>query len=309
MKNLKTQTKILTIAALTVGIVAIALKAEANTQDPLNSANQITATNGQGVIPGSTPTISQVADLGLNATNNNQQGGSQYTPLSGNQIGGFINEVSNSVVDDILGTIGGLIDSTIGAIQIPDFSQIASLIMGGSTSSNPATVLSEKLETKSGISTSGSYGVLDDYSKEAQRTAAINTANANNLNASAQAQSAAMLEATRQSTETNIGLANDSQSQDVTQRILQNLSQQTALNAQTNERILQETQKVGSNGAISNVLAAQTASLASENNTSERRQDIATGNQASRQASMLTMPGGFTLKDQETNNNDNWFTN
>ena len=118
-----------------------------------------------------------------------------------------------------------------------------------------------------------------------------------------------MLEATRQSTETNIGLANDSQSQDVTQRILQNLSQQTALNAQTNERILQETQKVGSNGAISNVLAAQSASLASENNTSERRQDIATGNQASRQASMLTMPGGFTLKDQETNNNDNWFTN
>jgi hypothetical protein len=307
MQNLKPQTKIIAVAALTVGIVAITLKAEANTQDPSNTTNQII--NGQNIVPGRTPTTSQVADLGLKTVNNNtQQGGSQYTPMNSvnNQINGFVNEITGFINNDILGTINGLISSTIGAIQIPDFGEIVNLIMGGATSSNPATILSEKLEAKSGSSASGSYGVMDDYSKQAQRTAAVNTANATNLSTEAQAQSAEVLEATRLGTETNIGLANDSQSQDVTQRILQNLSQQTALNAQTNERILTETQKAGNNGAISNVLAAQTAKEASEKNTSERRQDISAGNQASQQSSMLTMPGGYTLNNQESSNN-NWF--
>jgi hypothetical protein len=104
-----------------------------------------------------------------------------------------------------------------------------------------------------------------------------------------------VLEATRQDTEQNVQLGEESQSLDVTQQILQNLSQQTALSAQVQMRNLQEAQQARTDRAINNVLLSQAAKEISALNTGERRGSTASGNQASYQAGMLMLPGGGYL--------------
>lgn len=102
-------------------------------------------------------------------------------------------------------------------------------------------------------------------------------------------------QATRQDTQTIINLGEESQSLDVTQQILQNLSQQTALNGQINERIFQEAQQARIDRALNNTLITQTAKELAAINTADRRKSIAAGNAMSQQAGLLMMPGGVTL--------------
>jgi hypothetical protein len=181
--------------------------------------------------------------------------------------------------------------------------------MGSSTSNNAGTELSEILENKTGSEGRlGSYAIRDDYNLQAQRTAAISTANNTSLSREAQARSAQILTATRADTETNIQLGNSSQNMDVTQRILQNLSQQTALNGVVQARLLGETQSTKNNSAISNVILSQAAKEISAQNTTDRRGRITSGNLANQQAGLAIMPGGLSLAGGNTDNNDTWFT-
>ncbi|MHC5720502.1 MAG: hypothetical protein ACYTX0_52895, partial [Nostoc sp.] len=87
----------------------------------------------------------------------------------------------------------------------------------------------------------------------------------------------------------------ESQSLDVTQQILQNLSQQTALTSRVNERMLIEAQQARIDRGLSNTLTAQTAKELSAINTADRRKSVAAGNAATQQAGLLIMPGGITL--------------
>lgn len=310
-------TTIVTAGVVAIGIILFGLKqASATTQDPAIAATQQPATNLNIPGQGTTPSASQIADLGLQTEalnqSNRQTGGSQFTRLGdlNKQIESFVGDVTGFIQKDVLGTLNGIISSTVGAIKVPDLSQITSVIMGKATSSTEGTKLSERLEGKSAINgSSGSYRIMDDYNMHAQRTAAVNSADAQTLSTQAQAQTAQVLAATKQDTETNIQLGNDSQNQDVTQRILQNLSQQTALNAQTSEKILRESQQSRTDGAISNVLSAQTAKEVSAKNTADRREAIASGNQSMQQSSMLMMPGGYTLKKEGSNSKgSSWFS-
>ena len=139
---------------------------------------------------------------------------------------------------------------------------------------------------------------MSEFDGQAQRNAAFGIADGSTLSQEAQANSRQILEATKQDIQQNIQLGEESQSLDVTQQILQNLSQQTALNAQVNERILQEAQQARTDRAINNVLLSQAAQEISAINTSDRRGSIASGNQASIQAGMLMLPGGGYLGQQ-----------
>ncbi|MEG4576387.1 hypothetical protein QUA56_27490, partial [Microcoleus sp. N3A4] len=137
--------------------------------------------------------------------------------------------------------------------------------------------------------------IMSDLDAQAQRSAAIGIADGATLSKEAQTNSFQVLEATRQDTEQNIQLGEESQSLDVTQQILQNLSQQTALSAQVQMRNLQEAQQARTDRAINNVLLSQAAKEISALNTGERRGSTASGNQASYQAGMLMLPGGGYL--------------
>ncbi|WP_414553069.1 hypothetical protein [Anabaena sp. CCY 0017] len=90
-------------------------------------------------------------------------------------------------------------------------------------------------------------------------------------------------------------MGEESQNLDVTQQILQNLSQQTALNSRVKERMLQESQQARIDRALINTITAQTAKELSAINTADRRKSIAAGNAATQQMGLLIMPGGMTL--------------
>ena len=224
--------------------------------------------------------------------------GSFFAPIESvvKQVNEFMGDIGGFVQNELFGTLNQILSSSLGAIKLPDLSQVSSQIMKAPTSSTEGTKLSDLLETKSSqLDGKGSYAIMSEFDGQAQRNAAIGIADGSTLSQQAQANSHQILEATKQDTQQNIQLGEQSQSLDVTQQILQNLSQQTALNAQVNERILQEAQQGRTDRAINNVLLSQAAKEISAINTSDRRGSIASGNQASVQAGMLMLPGGGYL--------------
>ncbi|MCC5631969.1 hypothetical protein LC613_30240 [Nostoc sphaeroides CHAB 2801] len=166
-------------------------------------------------------------------------------------------------------------------------------IMNGSANNDPGAVLSETLENKT--NGQSSYGIREDLGKYATRTVATEIANQATLSQTAQSQMAQIKQATQQDTQESVSLGEESQSLDVTQQILQNLSQQTALSSRVNERMLIEAQQARIDRALSNTLTAQTAKELSAINTADRRKSVAAGNAATQQAGLLIMPGGITL--------------
>jgi hypothetical protein len=229
-----------------------------------------------------------------NTSNNNAvNGNSILVENTENQINNFIGDVTNFVQQDLFSPITDLINSTIGAFQIPDISQLWNQILSGSVNQSPGAILSEILENKT--NGQSSYGIREDMGKNTTRNVVNEIANQTTLGETAQTQMAQIKAATRQDTQTIINLGEESQTLDVTQQILQNLSQQTALNGQINERIFQEAQQARIDRALNNTLITQTAKELAAINTADRRKSIAAGNAMSQQAGLLMMPGGVTL--------------
>lgn len=224
--------------------------------------------------------------------------GSFFAPIEEvfKQVNEFVGDIQGFVQNELFGSLNELLSSALGAIKIPDLSQVSSQILQASTSQTEGTQLSDLLETKSSqLDGKGSYSILSDLDAQAQRSAAIGIADGATLGKEAQNNSLQVLEATRQDTEQNVQLGEESQHLDVTQQILQNLSQQAALSSQVQMRTLQEAQHARTDRAINNVLLSQAAKELSAISTSDRRGSTASGNQASYQAGMLMLPGGGYL--------------
>jgi len=218
---------------------------------------------------------------------------------------GFLSDVGNFVEDELFGVVGQF----LGAIGLPDLIELGASIIKTPTSSNQTTKASEVLENNTGTSGGlGSYGIRDDRVMQAQRTAAIQTAESTSLSKKAQQRSAKALAQTEQDTNDSMTLGIASQNTDVTQNIMRNISLQTSLNARVNQRILQLNQQTKDNAAIANIMQTQTAKELAGKNTAERRKDVSTRNQASQQAGMMMMPGGFSLDNSNSNSNDTWFS-
>lgn len=249
----------------------------------------------------SNPAFARTQDTGSDpveaAIQDQVNGSNVYVSSTENQINDFLGDVQSFVRDDVLSPVNNLIQSTLGAFQLPDLSQLWSQVMGGSANRDPGVVLSETLENK----TNGrsSYGIREDLSQYISRATATGVADQSTLGQEAQTQMTQVRQATQQNTQESVRLGEESQGLDVTQRIMQNLSQQTALNSQVNERVLQEAQQARVDRAIGNTLSAQTASELSAITTADRRRTISAGNTASQQGGLLMMPGGVTLDSDE----------
>jgi hypothetical protein len=233
-----------------------------------------------------------------NTVNGNQVNGNNiFVENTENQINDFLGDVKNFVQEDLFSPITNLINSTIGAFQIPDISKLWNQIIGGSASQDPGAILSEILENKT--NGQSSYGIRADIGKDTTRNVVTEIANQTTLSQTAQTQMAQVQQVTQQDTQKIISLGEESQSLDVTQQILQNLSQQTALNSQINQRIFQEAQQARIDRALNNTLFTQTAKELAAINTADRRKNIAAGNAMTQQAGLLMMPGGVTLGDEK----------
>lgn len=219
------------------------------------------------------------------------------------QVSDFFGSIQNFVAN-LPETFEGLLSRTIGTLGIPDLKQASDQAEDTPTSEDEATALSEQLENQQ--DGQGSYAIRNDIADKASRDTALGIANSATLSEQAQQEQAQRAQQAAQLTQQNLQLGQESQSLDVTQQILQNLSQQTALNGQVNHEVLREAQQARIDRAIANTLNAQQARDLSIITTTDRRQGIAAGNAATQQTGLIALPGGYYLgSDSQADLNDN----
>ncbi|MEG4577141.1 hypothetical protein QUA56_31385 [Microcoleus sp. N3A4] len=81
------------------------------------------------------------------------------------QVNDFIGDIQGFVQNELFGSLNELLSSSLGAIQIPDVSQVSSQIIKAPTSQTEGTKLSDLLETKSSkLDGKGSYK-CDSFSR------------------------------------------------------------------------------------------------------------------------------------------------
>lgn len=205
---------------------------------------------------------------------------------------------ANNPIQQISGTfskittqLDQMLQSFVGSLKIPDLPEVIAKIMSGNFADNQSTKLSATLEKKP----QGSYSIQSDLANLAQQQTAISTAANATLSKAAQDRQAQMAQMVDQNVTQNIQLGEESQNQDVTQHIMRNISQQTALAAQNQGAIVLQNQQAQIDRALANTLSAQQAKELSELNVTQRRQDAAAGTASSTQAGLFQMPGGITL--------------
>ncbi|MCC5602454.1 hypothetical protein [Nostoc favosum] len=130
-----------------------------------------------GSIP--SPALARTQDNGRDpvaaAVSNKTTGSSIFTSDTASQISDFVGDVKNFAQNDLFNPLGNLLNSTLGAIQIPDLNKVLAGIMNGSANNDPGAVLSETLENKT--NGQSSYGIREDLGKYATRTVATEIAN------------------------------------------------------------------------------------------------------------------------------------
>ena len=206
-----------------------------------------------------------------------------------NQIQGFINDVRSFFRGDLFAPITQLVQNTIGSVEVPDLGQVVSQIMTGSFPEDAVT--SSKFENN----LTNSYAIRLDLANQSERVGAVGTAQTQTMNKTAQQKSKIRLEQSANLELESSQMADDSQITDTSQQILQNISKQLKNNTTIAHLQFQEASQARQDRALGLTLTAQTAQELNAANTSDRQTQIATGNSATSQGALLTMPGGAVL--------------
>ncbi|MGB5632946.1 MAG: hypothetical protein WBM86_09240, partial [Waterburya sp.] len=139
-----------------------------------------------------------------------------------------------------------------------------------------------------------SYAISESETDAVVREVLVETVSSTTLNESAQSNLKQTAVQVQKSVSESVDLGQDSQSRDVTQQILQNLSQQEAISATRQGIIVQQNQQAQVDRAISNMLNAQQAEELAGINAAKRREDIGTANLTVRQWGLIRLPGNPT---------------
>ena len=207
-------------------------------------------------------------------------------------IGGIL-----SNIPDLVGFFGGLekiVDDFVSS-QIPDVSKIIELIFSsgsGGVAELPSKEQSEILE-----GAPESYPISETEADAIVREVLVETVESSTLSEEAQTKLKETAVFVQETVEESVNLGEDSQNRDVTQQILQNLSQQEAISATRQGVLVQQNQQAQIDRAISNILNAQQAEELNAINTAKRREEIGTTNLTVRQWGMLRLPGNPTEED------------
>lgn len=214
------------------------------------------------------------------------------TPPNSTSTPSNIVQQVQSMISGIPNSLNTLLTSKLGDFHIPTLDQLFSQIMG----SNTADTLSNVLEN----SPESSMLIKQDAIKAATRGTAIKTAADQTLGQTAQQQLMQRAEQVDSNTQQNTQLGQRSQSSNVSQEILKNVSQQLSLDGQMNQQVLEELQQSRVDHAIGNTLTAQIEDDLSSMNTTTRRENISAGTALSQQTGLLMMPGGYSLNSTQT---------
>ena len=201
-----------------------------------------------------------------------------------------IDTIFGNLPDSIVGFFGGLEETVDDFVRsrIPDIGKIIDLVFNRDLSEAdlPSRQQSETLE-----GTPDSYAISESETDAIVREILVETVESSSLNESAQStlkQTAVLVQKT---VDESVNLGEDSQNRDVTQQILQNLSQQEAISATRQGVIIQQNQQARVDRAISNILNAQQAEELAAINAAKRREEIGTTNLPVRQWGLLRLPG------------------
>ena len=197
-----------------------------------------------------------------------------------------------NIIQDFLGGLENTIDDFV-SIKIPDISKIVNLVLnselGDKETDLPSRKQSEILE-----SNPDGYAISESESDAVVREVLVETVESTTLNEQAQTNLKQTALQIKRSVDESVNLGRDSQSRDVTQQILQNLSQQEAISATRQGIIVQQNQQAQVDRAISNMLNAQQAEELAGINAAKRREDIGTTNLTVRQWGLMRLPGNPT---------------
>ncbi len=201
-----------------------------------------------------------------------------------------IDTIFGNLPDSIVGFFGGLEETVDDFVRsrIPDIGKIIDLVFNRDLSEAdlPSRQQSETLE-----GTPDSYAISESETDAIVREILVETVESSSLNESAQTNLKQTAVLVQKTVDESVNLGEDSQNRDVTQQILQNLSQQEAISATRQGIIVQQNQQAQVDRAISNILNAQQAEELAAINAAKRREEIGTTNLTVRQWGLLRLPG------------------
>ncbi len=217
--------------------------------------------------------------------------------------GNILDEINRDLEDSADKVIGGIFDSDIGdffgglenivgdfvSSKIPDISKIIELIFSSGAEGVAELPSKEQSEILEG--SPESYPISETEADAVVREVLVKTVESSTLSEEGQTKLKETAVFVQETVESSVNLGEDSQNRDVTQQILQNLSQQEAISATRQGVIVQQNQQAQIDRAISNILNAQQAEELNAINTAKRREEIGTANLTVRQWGMLRLPG------------------
>jgi hypothetical protein len=327
MKSPKFLVKLaLGIPAIWLSLILNSVEAKAQTSDSnptatqlpsLNNPNSSTFNRSSFTVPNQ-QIESQIQQSANNFLSNQKEIGGIENTISGG-ITGEISDTISTISDSISGIWDNLLNkvekfsseiestlsSFLGELKVPDLKEAVKSIMDGNTSESEGTKLSAALEKRQ----QDSYSLKENTAELAERESAVSVANKATLSKEAQQKQAQMKEIVQQNVEqtnresqNSMELGADSEGQDVTQNIMRNISQQSAiaakqaaLSAENQSALVMQGQQAQIDRSFANILNAQQAEELNEINTTQRRQDAAAATASSTQAGLFQMPGGITL--------------
>ncbi len=215
------------------------------------------------------------------------------------ELDGTVDNILDSILDNLpnglQGFLGGLED-TVGnfvSSKIPDIGKIINIVFNRDVEAGETDLPSrQQSETLEG--TPDSYAISESETDAVVREVLVKTVESATLDESAQTNLKQTSVQVQKSVDASVNLGQDSQSRDVTQQILQNLSQQEAISATRQGIIVQQNQQAQVDRAISNMLNAQQAEELAGINAAKRREDIGTTNLTVRQWGLIRLPGNPT---------------
>ncbi len=213
----------------------------------------------------------------------------------------ILNDILDSVVqivpdnlpDGITGIIAGLkgiIDDFVSS-EIPDIDKIIEIV---SNSGSDEIDLPSKQQSENLEGNPDSYTIAESESDAIVREILVETVKSSTFDELAQTKLKEIAVFVEKTVDESVDLGENSQNRDVTQQILQNISQQEAISATTQGIIAQQNQQAQIDRAINNMLSAQQAEELSAMNAAKRREELGTTNLTVRQWGLIRLPGPTT---------------
>ena len=199
--------------------------------------------------------------LGSSDANSNSKPNSNNTLPGGNTANADSSQIRSLIaslgqfIPQLDGIVNAALNATRGALNLPDLNQSRQTILAAPTSTDPGARTAEVLGNQ--LPGLGSYAIRTSIADQAEQESVIRAAFASTLGTQAQEAAVAANQVAAQAFADTQTLGEESQSLDVTQQIMQNLSQQLVNGASIDQLLHIEAQQARIDRNLNNVITTQ----------------------------------------------------